>query len=80
MMYGVSSVFNFGKWNHSVYTFDDEKTAQKWLNTEEYNFSERELMDESKAIKLAGKKAVKNAVKVTMKKDENGIEYIEKEC
>ncbi|MDE6984124.1 MAG: hypothetical protein K2O99_06235 [Lachnospiraceae bacterium] len=63
MQYGVSSKFNFGKWNHVVYgPFHAENEAQKWLHTEEYDFRERELMSKTAAEKLAGKKAVENAV------------------
>lgn len=61
MIYGVSSKYNFG-WNHVVYKFDDMETAEKWLNTEEYDFREREIMTKTEAIKLAGKKAVDNAI------------------
>ena len=60
-IYGVSSKFDFGMWNHRVYKFNDKATAQKWLNTEEYDFRERELMTKTAAIKLAGRKSVDNA-------------------
>lgn len=61
--YGVSSKFDFGRWSHVVYgPFETEEQAQGWLHTEEYDFRERELMSKTKAIKLAGKKAVDNAV------------------
>ena len=62
-IYGVSSKFEFGVWNHVVYHFEDMETAEKWLNTEEYDFREREIMSKTAAIKLAGKKAVDNAIK-----------------
>lgn len=62
MFYGVSSTFNFGKWNHNVVKFNNEEEANKWLRTEEYNFSEREIMTKTAAIKLAGRKAVENAI------------------
>ena len=60
-IYGVSSKYGFNKWNHKVYAFNNEATAQKWLNTEEYDFRERELMTKTAAIKLAGRKSVDNA-------------------
>lgn len=60
-IYGVSSKFDFGAWDHRVYVFDDKEKAQEWLHTEEYDFRERELMSKTAAIKLAGKKAVDNA-------------------
>jgi len=61
-IYGVSSKFEFGTWNHRVCVFSDKETAERWLNTEEYDFRERELMTKTDAIKLAGKKAVESAV------------------
>lgn len=61
-IYGVSSKYNFGKWNHKVYVFDSKESAEKWLETEEYDFRERELMTKDNAIKLAGRKAVENAI------------------
>lgn len=63
-IYGVSSKFDFGSWNHSVYVFDDKELAEKWLDTEEYDFRERELMTKTAAVKLAGRKAVENAIKI----------------
>lgn len=61
-IYGVSSKFDFGAWHHIVYQFDSAETAEKWLHTETYDFREREIMSKTKAIKLAGRKAVENAV------------------
>ena len=61
-IYGVSSKYDFGTWNHVVYHFNDMETAEKWLHTEEYDFREREIMSKTAAIKLAGRKAVENAV------------------
>lgn len=60
-IYGVSSVHNFG-WTHTVYVFNNLEDANKWLHKEEGNFAERELMSKSKAIQLAGKNAVENAM------------------
>ena len=60
-IYGVSSVNQFG-WKHTVYVFNDLEDANKWLSSEEGRFAERELMSKSKAIQLAGGKAVKNAM------------------
>lgn len=63
--YGVSSKYNFGTWNHVVYgAFESDEQAQKWLNTEECDFRERELMSKTAAIRLAGKKAFENAISV----------------
>lgn len=65
MLYGVSSKYDFGGWNHVVYgPFANEEEANKWLNTEEYDFREREIMTKTAAIKLAGRKAVNDAVKI----------------
>ena len=61
--YGVSSKYEFGRWNHVVYgPFETEEQAKRWLNAEEYDFRERELMSKTAAIKLAGKNSVKNAI------------------
>lgn len=60
--YGVSSKFDFDRWDHVVYgPFSTEEEAQKWLYTGEYDFRERELMSKTAAIRLAGKKAVEDA-------------------
>ncbi len=61
-IYGVSSKYMNGEWNHVVYVFKTEKQAQEWLYTEEYDFRERELMSKTAATKLAGRKAVENAI------------------
>lgn len=61
-IYGVSSKFDFGAWDHTVYVFDNKEDAEKWLETEENDFRERELMTKTEATKLAGKKAVDNAI------------------
>ena len=55
-IYGVSSKYNFGTWDHQLHVFDDFDKATEWLNTEEYDFRERELMSKSAAQKLIGKK------------------------
>lgn len=55
-IYGVSTKYNFGTWDHQLYVFDDFEKATEWLNTEEYDFRERELMSKSAAQKLIGKK------------------------
>ncbi|MEG1564973.1 MAG: hypothetical protein RR365_14810 [Bacteroides sp.] len=58
VIYGVSSKHTFGGWEHSVELFDDYEKANRWLNTEQRDFRERELFTKAGAIKLAGKKAV----------------------
>ena len=63
-IYGVSSRYEFGMWNHRVYKFYDKETAEKWLNTEEADFRTRELMTKDEATKLAGNKAVLNAEEI----------------
>lgn len=63
-IYGVSSKYEFGKWRHNVYVFTTKEAADEWLNTEEYDFRERELMTKTAAIALAGRTAVGNAREV----------------
>ena len=63
-IYGVSSRYSFGMWNHKVYKFSDNVTAEKWLNTEEAEFRMRELMTKTEATKLAGNRAVANAEEI----------------
>lgn len=54
--YGVSSKYDFGRWNHRVVgPFPTEDEALRWLHTEEYDFRERELMSKTAAIRLVGK-------------------------
>lgn len=61
--YGVSSKFNFGQWEHRIYNFGNNRAAaEKWLNTEEYDFREREIMSKTEAIKTYGRRAVANAI------------------
>ena len=63
-IYGVSSRYEFGMWNHRVYKFSDKETAAKWLNTEEAEFRMRELMTKTEAMKMAGNIAVLNAEEI----------------
>lgn len=64
-IYGVSSKFEFGRWNYCFYKFTEYESALKWLDTEEYNFRERELMSKSKFVKYFGKKALNKVWEVT---------------
>ena len=50
-IYGVSRKYEFGKWNAYAVEFDSMEDAEKWLNTEEYDFRERELVSKTAAIK-----------------------------
>ena len=68
--YGVSSKYEFGNWNHIVYVFDEKEDAEKWINTEEYDFRVRELMTKTAAIALAGRKAVESAIKPLLMDDD----------
>lgn len=61
-VYGVSSKYNFGRWNHVLYIFHDEETAYKWLHTEEHDFRERELCSKTTAIKYVGREGLKEAI------------------
>ena len=54
-IYGVSSKYDFGKWNHYGVEFDSLTDAEKWLETEEYDFRERELMSKTAAEKMCGR-------------------------
>ena len=63
-IYGVSSRYEFGLWNHRVYKFNDKATAEKWLNTEEADFRMRELKTKTEAMKMTGNKAVLNAEEI----------------
>ena len=63
-IYGVSSRYSFGMWNHRVYKFNNTETAEKWLHTEEAEFRMRELMTKSEAMKHAGNRAVINAEEI----------------
>lgn len=60
--YGISSKFEFGKWNYAVHAFCNKTDAEEWLNAEECDFRDRELMTKSKAVTIAGRKAVENAI------------------
>lgn len=53
--YGVSSKYNGRFWDHDVYgPFHSDEEATRWLHHQEGGFRERELMNKSAAIKLAG--------------------------
>ena len=42
-IYGVSYKFSFGSWNGYIKEFTSLEAAERWLNTEEYDFRTREL-------------------------------------
>lgn len=58
IIYGASTN-QFGE--SAIYAFTTVQAAEKWLHTEEYDFRSRELLSESKATKLAGRKATQYA-------------------
>ena len=63
MIIGISSKFDFGRWNHSVRVFETQQEAEKWLYTEEGDFRERELFEDIKpAVQLAGIESVASAI------------------
>ena len=72
-IYGVSSRYEFGMWNHRVYKFNDKASAEKWLNTEESDFRMRELMTKAESTKLAGNRAVANAEEIIYEVPEDSI-------
>lgn len=58
--YGVSSKYNGRFWDHDVYgPFHSDEEATRWLHHQEGGFRERELMNKSKAISLAGEGKVR---------------------
>ena len=63
MYYGLSSKFNFGKWEHVVYAFSVIERAENWLNTEEYDFRKRELVNKAQAIATTSEEEVEEAIK-----------------
>ena len=62
-VYGVSSKFEFG-WKYWIYKFTDLEAAEKWLETEEFDFRERELISKSGAEKLVGKRRMREVVEI----------------
>ena len=48
-IYGVSEKFEFGKWNGYAKKFDSFEEAERWLNTEEYDFRLRSLVSKTYA-------------------------------
>ena len=54
-IYGISTKFNFGRWTGYAKKFDSLEEARKWLNTEEYDFRERELCSKTEAKKWGWK-------------------------
>lgn len=48
-IYGVSEKFEFEEWNGYAKKFDSLEEAEKWLNTEEYDFRTRSLVSKTYA-------------------------------
>lgn len=48
-MYGIS-IKPGDQYSAKVYSFEDAETAKKWLNTEEYDFREREISEDPEYI------------------------------
>lgn len=48
-IYGVSEKYEFGQWKGYAKKFDSLEKAEKWLNTEEYNFRTISLVSKSYA-------------------------------
>lgn len=48
-IYGVSTKYNFGRWTGYAKKFTNLEEAEKWLETEEYDFRERELCSKTRA-------------------------------
>ena len=51
-IYGDSYKYEFNEWKHNIVKFDSWEEAEKWLNTEEFDFRTRELISKTEAIKL----------------------------
>ena len=49
VIYGVSEKFNFGRWVGYSRKFDSLEDANKWLETDEYDFRERSLVSKTYA-------------------------------
>ena len=54
-IYGDSYKYEFGHWSHNVKKFENFEEAEKWLETEEYDFRERELISKTEAKKYGYK-------------------------
>lgn len=52
-IYGVSTKFEFGRRTGYAKKFTNLEEAEKWLETEEYDFRERELCSKTKASQFA---------------------------
>lgn len=52
-IYGVSTKYEFGRWTGYAKKFTNLDEAEKWLETEEYDFRERELCSKTKASQFA---------------------------
>lgn len=50
-IYGISTKFDFGRWTGYAKEFNSLEKAYEWLNTEEYDFRERELCSKTEAKK-----------------------------
>lgn len=50
-IFGDSFKYDFGGFSHRVERFDDFSEAERWLNTEQYDFRTRELISKSEAKK-----------------------------
>lgn len=48
-VYGASEKFEFGEWHGYAKKFDNLEEAEKWLNTEEYDFRTRSLCSKTYA-------------------------------
>lgn len=54
-VFGDSAKYEFGRWRHSITRFTSEEEAERWLNTEEYDFREREFISLTAAKRLGWK-------------------------
>lgn len=52
-VYGISTKFNFGRLEGYSKKFTSLEEAEKWLETEEYDFRTRELCGKTKASQFS---------------------------
>lgn len=70
-IYGVSGKYEFGEWKvKDAYSFSSIEEANEFLETEEGDFRERELVSKSELIKRCGKDIMDRIKKYTEYKEE----------
>lgn len=70
-VYGTSSVYTFGEWKHTVFCFNNFSRAEEWLYAEAGRFSIRKLCSKTEAIRLVGKRRIREIEESGFYDDEN---------